>query len=98
MSERGQACPEYIAPCGKSHGAQTTGVKDSSHQKTKFGFHPCNRYRKWCVQDSVQESGSCLSNVYTGFRDPPRAHVGLTWFPLVSLRPSCLDECLSRLT
>ena len=31
-------------------------------------------------------------------RDPPRAHVGLPWLSLVSLRPSCLDGCLHRLT
>ena len=26
-------------------------------------------------------------------RDPTRAHVGLPWLPLVSLRPSCPDGC-----
>ena len=31
-------------------------------------------------------------------RDPPRAHDGLPWLTLVSLRPSCLDGRLPRLT
>ena len=53
----------------RSLSPSTARVKDSSHHKTAFGFHPCNRYKKWCVQDSVQESGPCLSNVDTGWRE-----------------------------
>ena len=34
-------------------------------------------------------SSVCL----TFLRDPPRAHIGLAWLSLVSLRPSCLDGC-----
>ena len=34
---------------GKSHGAQNTRGKDTSHHKTVFGFHPCKKYWKWCV-------------------------------------------------
>ena len=34
----------------------------------------------------------------TFLRDPPRAHVGLPWLSLISLRPSCLDGRLLRLT
>ena len=29
---------------------------------------------------------------------PPRALVGLPWLPLISLRPSCLDGCLSHVS
>ena len=38
----------------------------------------------------------CVRLVF--LRDPPPAHVGLPWLSLVSLRPSCLDGCLLRLT